>query len=127
MFSVAIWGFVIITYFSSIHRLQRLLRFEYALAFARIFQDRREEKETYVGLTATEFKTRWRNHQMSFKHKKKRYDTELSKYLWELKTKNEERIEWWKLPVLWSSCLKDFLITADGTDIADCAQIFRFD
>ena len=30
-----------------------------------------EKNETYVGLTATEFKTRWCNHQMSFKHEKK--------------------------------------------------------
>ena len=36
-------------------------------------------------------------------------------------------VEWWKLPLLSSSCLKDFLITADGTDIADCAENFRFD
>ena len=50
-----------------------------------------------MGLTATEFKTRWRNHQMSFKHEKKRCDTELSKYLWELKTKNEEFILSWKI------------------------------
>ena len=57
----------------------------------------REEKETYVGLTATAFKTRWRNHQMSFKHEKKRYDTELSKYLWELKMKNEEFKVSWKI------------------------------
>ena len=57
----------------------------------------REEKETYVGLTATAFKTRWRNHQMSFKHEKKRYDTELSKYLWELKMKNEEFKVPWKI------------------------------
>ena len=34
-----------------------------------------ESKETYVGLNATEFKTRWRNHQMSFKHESKRNDT----------------------------------------------------
>ena len=39
LFSVAIWGFDIIKYFSSIHKLHRLLRFEYALAFARIFHD----------------------------------------------------------------------------------------
>ena len=57
----------------------------------------REEKETYVGLTATAFKTRWRNHQMSFKHEKKRYDTELSKYLWEVKMKNEEFKVSWKI------------------------------
>ena len=45
--------------------------------------------ETYVGLTATDFKTRWRNHQMSFKHEKRRNDTELSKHLWKLKEKKE--------------------------------------
>ena len=50
-----------------------------------------------MGLTATAFKTRWRNHQMSFKHEKKRYDTELSKYLWELKMKNEEFKVSWKI------------------------------
>ena len=39
LFSVAIWGFEIIKYFSSIHKLHRLLTFEYALAFARIFHE----------------------------------------------------------------------------------------
>ena len=47
-----------------------------------------EKKETYVGLTATKFKTRWHN-QMSLEHEKKRNDTELSKYLWELKEKKK--------------------------------------
>ena len=41
----------------------------------------KERKETYVGITATEFKTRWHNHQMSLKHENKRNDTELNKYL----------------------------------------------
>ena len=31
----------------------------------------REGTETYVGLTATDFKTRWRNHRTSFKHEKR--------------------------------------------------------
>ena len=56
-----------------------------------------EKKETYVGLTATEFKTRWRNHQMSFKHEKRRFDTELSKHLWELKEKKKEFTVSWKI------------------------------
>ncbi|PFX25800.1 hypothetical protein AWC38_SpisGene9547 [Stylophora pistillata] len=34
----------------------------------------REETETYVGLTATDFKTRWRNHRMSFNHGRRRND-----------------------------------------------------
>ena len=57
----------------------------------------REKNETYVDLTATEFKSRWRNHQMSFKHEKKRNDTELSKYLWELKENKEQFTMSWKI------------------------------
>ena len=54
-----------------------------------------ESKETYVGVTATDFKTRWRNHQMSFKHENKRNDTELSKHLWRLKDKKKDfTISW---------------------------------
>lgn len=56
-----------------------------------------EKSETYVGLTATEFKTRWRNHQMSFKHENKRNDTELSKYLWKLKEKKVAFTISWKI------------------------------
>lgn len=41
--------------------------------------------ETYVRFTVTEFKTRSRNHKMSFKHENKRNDTELGKHLWQLK------------------------------------------
>ena len=53
--------------------------------------------EMYVGLTATDFKTRWRNHQMSFKHEKRRNDTELSKHLWKLKEKKEGYSISWKI------------------------------
>ena len=60
-------------------------------------QSPRVRRRRHVGLTATAFKTRWRNHQMSFKHEKKRNDTELSKYLWELKMKNEEFKVSWKI------------------------------
>ena len=48
-----------------------------------------ESTETYVGLTATEFKTRWRNHQMSFKNESKKNDTELSKHLMAAKRSKE--------------------------------------
>ena len=62
--------------------------------FLDVTLDLRSEKY-YVGLTATEFKTRWLNHQMSFKHEEKRNDTELSKYLWQLKEKKKDfSIEW---------------------------------
>ena len=56
-----------------------------------------ERSETYVGLTATEFKTRWRNHQMSFKHESKKNDTELSKYLWQLKDQKKDFAISWKI------------------------------
>ncbi|KAK3739663.1 hypothetical protein QZH41_014203 [Actinostola sp. cb2023] len=58
----------------------------------------KDTTETYVGLTATEFlKTRWRNHQMSFKHEKRKNGTELSKYLWKLKGKQEEYTLKWRI------------------------------
>ena len=40
--------------------------------------------ENYVGL-ASNFKERYRNHQTSFRHPSKRNETELSKYIWDLK------------------------------------------
>ena len=56
-----------------------------------------ESTETYVGLTATEFKTRWRNHQMSFKNESKKNDTELSKHLWQLKDQKKDFAISWKI------------------------------
>ena len=50
----------------------------------------RDKKETYIGLTATQFKTRYRNHLMSFRQEKRRNETELSKHLWQLKEANKE-------------------------------------
>ena len=53
--------------------------------------------ETYVGLTATDFKTRWRNHETSFKNDKKRNDTELSKHVWQLKDQKKDFTISWKV------------------------------
>ena len=53
--------------------------------------------ETYVGLTTTEFKTRWRNHQMSFTHESKRHNTELSKHIWQLKDQKKDFTISWKI------------------------------
>ena len=52
--------------------------------------------ETYVGLTATDFKTRWRNHRASFNSEKSKNSTELCKHIWQLKDKNERHynIKW---------------------------------
>ena len=53
------------------------------------------QKESYIGLTENRFKTRYGNHLSSFKNEKKKYDTELSKYVWALKKENiEYNISW---------------------------------
>ena len=57
-----------------------------------------ESTETYVGLTATEFKTRWRNHQMSFKPENKKMTSQLSKHLWQLKDQKKDFTISWKIP-----------------------------
>jgi hypothetical protein len=44
-------------------------------------------KETYIGLTDTDFKLRYANHKQSFRNSKLRNSTELSKYIWTLKEK----------------------------------------
>ena len=56
------------------------------------------DQTTVTSGEKTEFKARWRNNQMSFKHENKRNDTELSKYLWQLKEKKVEYTISWKIP-----------------------------
>ena len=52
-------------------------------------------KETYIGLTKNEFKKRFNGHKSTFKNVSKRYSTELSKHLWNLKDKNIDfEINW---------------------------------
>ena len=41
--------------------------------------------KVYYGLTEPQFKTRWNNHKSSFKIPKRRNETELSKYIWDLR------------------------------------------
>ena len=48
------------------------------------------EPENYVGLTANDFKSHYRNHMASFRNNKSRNSTELSKYIWSLKDSNPE-------------------------------------
>ena len=52
--------------------------------------------ETYIGLCATDFKSRYSNHKASFKHKTKQNQTELSKHIWQLKEKGENFTLTWK-------------------------------
>ena len=52
-------------------------------------------KKSYIGISETEFKSRFRNHQKSFNHRKYSKDTELSKYIWDLKDNNIDfNIQW---------------------------------
>ena len=53
--------------------------------------------ETYIGLTATDFKARYRNHQTSFRQEARKNATELSKYLWRLKEEKKEYTVKWKV------------------------------
>lgn len=54
-------------------------------------------QETYIGLTEQTFKTRYNNHTSSFNNVKYKNATELSKYVWELKTKNVSYKLQWKI------------------------------
>ena len=52
---------------------------------------------TYIGSTATEFKTRFNNHTASFRHRSKQSSTELSKYIWKLKEDNSSYTIKWRV------------------------------
>ena len=54
-----------------------------------------EETKFYLGLTENSFKERFNNHKKSFKHKRYEKESELSKYIWELKEQNKSpSISW---------------------------------
>ena len=62
---------------------------------AKIRRKDNDKFETYVGLKADAFKTRYRNHKTSFENKTYRNSTELSKHVWSLKDHNiEHEITW---------------------------------
>ena len=52
---------------------------------ATVTREDTQKEETYVGLTENNFKTRFSNHALSFRSRKLRNATELSKYIWSLK------------------------------------------
>ena len=47
----------------------------------------KRDKKIYFGSTQGDFKTRYYNHRTSFSHKRYRYSTALSSYVWEIKEK----------------------------------------
>jgi len=53
--------------------------------------------KSYIGSTETSFKQRYANHLYSFRHEKMRSATELSKYIWQLKSSNINFNIKWKL------------------------------
>ena len=55
------------------------------------------ETYPYIGLADGEFKTRWYNHNKSFRTVKYKNDTELSKLIWDLKDKNIQNVIKWKI------------------------------
>ena len=55
------------------------------------------ENKFYIGLTSTEFKKRVAKHKTDFKIRKYENSTELSKYIWQLKDKNEKFSLSWKI------------------------------
>ena len=52
--------------------------------------------ESYVGV-ATNFKERYRNHNVSFRHQNKRNETELSKHIWTLKDNDKPFTIKWRI------------------------------
>ena len=53
------------------------------------------QMKTYIGNTGGAFKERYRNHTKSFRHQRYETETELSKYIWELKKSNKNyEIKW---------------------------------
>ena len=64
---------------------------------ATVTREDNNEIQTYVGLTAGRFKTRFNNHRSSFKDTNKKHATELSKYIWSLKESNVQYPIKWKI------------------------------
>ena len=55
---------------------------------AEVLIGNKQHRDKYFGICKTELKTRLGNHKNSFKNRQKEKDTELSKYIWDLKDKN---------------------------------------
>ena len=56
-----------------------------------------QKTDTYIGLTSTPFKDRWRNHKSSFKTRNPKNATCLSKYIWNLQDQKIEHTVSWKI------------------------------
>lgn len=56
-----------------------------------------DDTKSYIGLTATTFKTRYTAHKASFNNIEKRFQTELSAHIWDLKEKHKQYSIKWKI------------------------------
>ena len=54
-------------------------------------------RQTYLGVTANDFKTRYRNHLKSLRNEKYKHETELSKHIWNLKKENRQVLIRWAI------------------------------
>ena len=61
------------------------------------------DRKTYIGMTATTFKDRYRNHKKSFHDFKHENDTELFKHVWKLKLNNKQFSTNWSILSLTNS------------------------
>ena len=59
---------------------------------------------SYVGMTGKNFKTSYYNHIKSFKNKRYKNETQLSKYIWKLKEKEVEHTITWKKLCQFNTC-----------------------
>ena len=55
------------------------------------------QTDTYIGLTATSFKARWRNHRSNFNTRNPKNATALSKHIWALEDQNISFDVSWKI------------------------------
>ena len=53
--------------------------------------------DTYIGLTSTSFKVRWRNHKSNFNTRNPKNSTALSKHIWKVKDQNVQNEVSWKI------------------------------
>jgi hypothetical protein len=63
---------------------------------ATVTREDNKSQETYIGLTETQFKTRYNNHTNSFRNENKRHATTLSQHIWSLKDDNISHSIKWK-------------------------------
>ena len=68
--------------------------------------------KVYFGISETEFKYRYKNHTMSFRNQTYENDTELLKYIWNVKDQNKDfHIKWsiFRYSIVSKSCNLYFL------------------